>query len=422
MDQITDLDLLDNSNVKKYLKKIERDLVKLCQSLIRIPSVSGENPEETIAQYIFDKAKEFKLSPKIIAKDRKRPNLVIDLDNKSSRKKPRFLFVGHMDTIGARDIEDWRYHPFSAHIANGRIYGRGAIDMKAGIACELYTLKLIQDLKIDLPVAPRIFLVSNEEGGASALSVFREGMEYLVDEGYVDGIGAIYGYGGSYKIGIGHRGVLRVKIVVRGENVHTGSIKWQEREKGANAVTSMAEILLALEKMQLPKTKHPSFRKHGNVITPGTMILHGGSAVSTVPDFCESVVEVRYLPGLKIYKVFLKIKEIAEKLAKKCGVKVELEKFVDIPVVFLSPSEGVVRLVKSCCEDVYKEKIEVRGTGPANESYMLIKQGVPTVVFGPLGEGAHADNEYVRIDSLVKTIKVYLLVLLKYSSGKYDLS
>lgn len=417
-----ELNILDNLDIKKYMSNIEEDIVKLCQTLIRIPSASGENFEETIAEYIFDKAREFKLNPRIVAKDRKRPNLVIDLNSKSASKKPYFLFVGHMDTIGARDIEDWRYHPFSAHLANGRIYGRGAVDMKAGIACELYTMKLIQDLKIDLPVTPRILLVSNEEGGASALSVFHEGMEYLVEEGYVNGIGAIYGYGGSYKLGIGHRGVMRAKISVRGENVHTGSIKWQEREKGINAVTAMAEILLALENMKLPRTKHPSFKRHGNIITPGTMILHGGSAVSTVPDFCESVVEVRFIPGLNIQKVFHKVKEIAERIAKKRKVKIELERFVDIPAVSLSPSERIVRVVASSCKEVYQKKIESRGTGPANESYMMIKNGIPTVVCGPLGDGAHSDNEFVYTNSLVKTVKVYLLTLQKYLTGKHDLS
>ena len=101
-------------------------------------------------------------------------------------------------------------------------------------------------------------------------------------------------------------------IATKGEAVHTGSLKWQQKEKGINAVTAMAEILLALENLELPKTEHPSFVKHGNVITPGTMILHGGTAVSTVPDYCESVVDIRYLPGVEIDKVEQQVREIAE--------------------------------------------------------------------------------------------------------------
>lgn len=101
-------------------------------------------------------------------------------------------------------------------------------------------------------------------------------MEFLIKNNFIHGKAAIYGYGGSYNIGIGHRGVLRLRIQTHGENVHTGSLKWQNKEKGVNAVSGMAEIILALENLKLPQTKHPSFPKHQNVITPGTMILHGG--------------------------------------------------------------------------------------------------------------------------------------------------
>lgn len=415
VDRVDGLSLLDDSEIKAYLKKAEPDLVKLTQSLIRTPSVSGEDPEEDIAKFIFNKAKEMGLSPQIIARERKRPNLVVDIEKRSIDSKPFFLLVGHMDTIGVGDIDNWRYYPFSAHISGGRIYGRGAADMKAGIACELFVLKLIKDLNLELPVTPRMLLVSNEEGGSTATPIFDLGMEYLISEGYVKGMAAIYGYGGTYNIGIGHRGVLRVKITTQGEAVHTGSVKWQKKEKGINAVTAMAEILLSLEDIKLPEVVHPSFAKHGNVITPGTMILHGGTAVSTVPDFCESVVEVRYLPGLKIRKIYHQIKEIAEKIANKRGVKVELERFVNISAVSLSPEDKIVQVVSDACSKVYGKKVTTRGTGPANESFMLIKRGIPTVVFGPLGGKAHADNEFIYLNSLIKTVKVYLQAMASFS-------
>lgn len=404
--------LLNSSKVEKYLENAEKDLISLTQSLIRIPSVSGKNPEEEIAQYIFDKAKRFGLKPQIVAKDRRRPNLVIETGQHRDSLNPNFLLLGHLDTVGVEEIDSWRYYPFSGHKAGGHIYGRGAADMKAGIACELFTLKTIHDLNIELPVNPRLILVSNEEGGSTSAHIFEQGMEYVIAEGFVKGVAAIYGYGGSYNIGIGHRGVLRVKITTHGKEVHTGSVKWQRKEKGKNAVTGMAEILLALENMKIPKTTHPSFPRHGNVVTPGTMILHGGTEVSMVPEYCESVVEVRYLPGLEIKKVYHEIKEIAEKIAEDRGIKVELERFVNVPAFSLSPSEEIIKTTSCACEQVYGRKITSRGYGPANESYMLVRKGIPTIVFGPLGGGAHSDNEFISVKSLVKTIKVYLLTMM----------
>lgn len=397
---------LDYESIREKLEEIKPELIKTVQDLIRIPSVSGEHPERDIADHIQALARSYGLRTKEVTKDTFRPNLIIE---SNPDLKETFLLIGHMDTIGIGDINHWTQYPFSGHIAGGKIIGRGAIDMKAGIACELFTLILLKELEIDLPINIRIVLVSNEEGGSTDTPIFDQGMEYLMKNNYISGKAAIYGYGGSYNVGIGHRGVLRVRIKTEGENVHTGSIKWQRKEKGANAVTGMAEILLALENMQLPDTKHVAFPKHQNVITPGTMILHGGSAVSTVPDECTTVVEIRYLPGLDIQEIYRKMKTIAQEvIQKRSGLQVHFEKFVDIPAIALSPNEPVISSLQNACKDVYDDPIGIRGTGPANESFMLIKKGIPTVVFGPIGSGAHAPNEFVFTHSLTKTIEVYI--------------
>jgi acetylornithine deacetylase/succinyl-diaminopimelate desuccinylase family protein len=399
-------------DVKKALKSLEPDLIKFCQNLIRIPSVCNEHPEEKIAKFIAAHARSLGLKAQLVAKDRYRPNVIIDTE---PSKKDNFLFLGHMDTVGVGAIDSWRYYPFSAHKSGGRIYGRGAIDMKAGIACEIYLMKLIRDLGLELPFNIRTILVSNEEGGSTARPIFDIGMEYLIKEGLVEGKAAIYGYGGTYNVGIGHRGVLRVKISTFGEAAHTGSIKSQTQERGTNAVTAMSEMLLALEDLKLPQFKHPHFPKHKNLITPGTMIRHGETAITTIPDYCESVIEVRYLPRFPINKVYHQIKDICEKIAKKRGIKVQLEKFIEISAVCLSPEEEIIEALKSACQEVYNQPITMRGTGPANESFLLIKRGIPTVVFGPIGGRAHSDDEFVDIKSLTKTLEVYLNTLISFA-------
>ncbi len=406
--------VVPEEDVKKALKSLEPDLIKFCQNLIRIPSVCNEHPEEKIAKFIESQAKSLGLKAQLVAKDRYRPNVIIDTE---PSKKNNFLFLGHMDTVGVGQIDNWRYYPFSAHKSGGRIYGRGAADMKAGIACEIYLMKLVRDLGLELPFNIRTILVSNEEGGSTAQPIFDIGMDFLIKEGLVEGQAAIYGYGGTYNVGIGHRGVLRTKISTFGESVHTGSIKVQAKERGTNAVTAMSEMLSALENLKLPQLSHPHFSKHKNVINLGTMIRHGGTAVSSIPDYCESVVEVRYLPRFPINKIYHQIKDICEKIAKKRGIKVQLEKFIEISAVCLSPEEEIIQALKQACQEVYHQPITMRGTGPANESFLLIKRGIPTVVFGPIGGRAHSDDEFVDIKSLTKTLEVYLKTLIDFASG-----
>jgi len=405
--------VVPKDEIKKAIRRLEPGLIKFCQDLIRIPSVCGEHPEEKMAAFIKDHAQSLGLKVQKVAKDKHRPNLVIDTD---PAKKENFLFLGHMDTVGIGAIDNWRYYPFSAHKSGGRIYGRGAADMKAGIGCEIYLMKLVRDLGLELPFNLRTVLVANEEGGSTATPIFDIGMDFLIKEGLVEGKAAIYGYGGSYNIGIGHRGVLRVKISTFGELAHTGSIKTQKGERGANAVTGMAEILLALEEMKLVQFRHPHFPKHKNIITPGGMIRHGGTAISSIPDYCESVVEVRYLPRFPIAKTYHRIKDLAERIAKKRGIKVSLDKFVEISAVCLAPDEKIIDALRDACQEVYHQPVSIRGTGPANESFLLIKRGIPTVVFGPIGGRAHADDEFVQIKSLSKTLEVYLKTLTSFAN------
>lgn len=399
--------------IAEAVRKNKDACLKFCQDLIRIPSVSGENPEEKIAVFIDRFARALGLRTQIVAKERSRPNVIIDSD---ISKKDSFLFLGHMDTVGFSSVDNWRYYPYSGHIAGGRLYGRGAADMKGGIACEIFLLKIIKDLRIKLPFNVRVILVSNEEGGSTARPIFDLGMDYLIKEGYIDGMAAIYGYGGTYCLGIGHRGVLRAKIATSGESVHTGSAKWEKGQWGVNAVTGMAEILLEMEKFKLPIVRHPAFPNHGNILTPGTMILHGGSAVSMVPDSCESVFELRYLPHFPVGNVYHRLKERAERICRRRrGLRVAFEKFVEIPAVCIPPEEKLVKTLQKACLEVYGRPVDCRGSGPANESFMLIERGIPTVVFGPVGGRAHADNEFLEIHSLEKTIRVWLETLVSYS-------
>lgn len=119
--------------------------------------------------------------------------------------------------------------------------------------------------------------------------------------------------------------------------------------------------------------------------------------------------------GLKaLYK---NIQETCERISRKrSGLTVHLEKFVDIPAVVLPDKEPIIQVLKEACEEIYGQPISTRGTGPANESFMLIKMGIPTVVFGPIGSNAHAPNEFVSLESLTKTIQVYLQTIDKLAN------
>src|SRR5262245_34246780 len=101
------------------------ELIRLAQALVRAPSVNGVHPERPVAEVAAEFAHQHGLMAELYARVADRPNLVV---RAGSGGAPCLLLVAHMDTVGVGDETAWQYPPFSATIANGRLYGRGAID------------------------------------------------------------------------------------------------------------------------------------------------------------------------------------------------------------------------------------------------------------------------------------------------------
>ncbi len=244
------------------------------------------------------------------------------------------LFVGHMDTVAVGDPASWTVDPFGGEIRGGRLYGRGACDNKAGIAIAVILLAVLQEWSSELPGRVLLCCVPDEESGATG----KIGITPLLDEGLLDAGQAIYTYPGLDLLSIGHRGVLRVQVVTRGEATHTGGEAWERGEKGANAATALAELLLALEQWQPAFEPHPAFPGRRPVVTPGTL-LSGGGMVSMVPDRAEATVDLRLLPGQQGDALLAEMRQIGEGIAaRRAGIRFEWEKLVELPAVSI-PAE-----------------------------------------------------------------------------------
>ena len=192
---------------------------------MRLPSVNGRDFEKPVAERIIKEADRWDLPAGLAAKDPDRPNALVVLGEGDAG----FALIGHMDTVAEGKPEDWKYSPLSATIENGLVFGRGAADNKAGLACGLYTLLLLRETgMLDLNKY-RVTLagVVDEESGASSTL----GVRYLLDSGHLKAIGAIYTYT-SDVVCIGHRGLLRVEITTHGTSSHAGLSEWRDRRHG----------------------------------------------------------------------------------------------------------------------------------------------------------------------------------------------
>jgi len=377
------------------------------QDLVRIPSVNGRDPEARVARRIAEEAARLDLPARLVGAEEERPNVLVELGEGPTG----FALVGHLDTVAEGEHGNWRSPPFGAEIHDGWLYGRGSADNKAGTACALYTLAILRDQGVLDPSTARVILagVADEESGACSPL----GLRYLLDRGLIDATGAIYTYAGD-KIFIGHRGVLRVKLRAAGEATHSGRRAWHQKRLGLNAGTALMPAALAVDNLEIPTPPHPAFPGLGCTVTVTS--FHCGESDGMVPGEAEAGVDVRLMPGQASGDVLQAITDIVTAETPP-ELRVRIDVTVDIPAAAIPSDHRLVEVARDWTRAVTGAEWPVVGAGPANEGYMLIEAGVPTLCgFGPRGENAHAADERVEIESLSQAMAMYAGVVSDYVS------
>ncbi|MCA0455310.1 MAG: ArgE/DapE family deacylase [Chloroflexi bacterium] len=385
------------------------EMTAFCARLLQTPSVNGVHDERALALVIAEQAKALGLEAQVVGANPNRPNVVIST---SSEGPTGLLLIGHLDTVPAGDEAAWSHPPFAGEQADGKLYGRGAVDTKGGMTAALYALWLLKQHPEALPNGRvQLICVPDEESGATGTL----GIKWLHDNGLLEGKGAIYAYSDDL-ITLGHRGVLRYKLVCRGQAVHSGSNEWQNGTAGKNAITGMARLLLELEGQPFEYSTTPYFTEFRPIITAGTLI-QGGVSVNIVPDTCEAFIDIRITPEFDRLRMEGVIDGCIARVAAERGVTFERELLINASAALTPDDSPIVRVLESVVRDVKGKEPKRVVAGPANEGYLLIERSIPTICgFGPMGENAHAIDEYVVIDSLPQTAAIFALTAARLSA------
>jgi succinyl-diaminopimelate desuccinylase len=403
--------ITDISALRSAAERYQGELTAFLRDLVRIPSVNGRDPERALAARIEEEARKLDLDSSLVALQSDRPNILVTYGTGTNR----FALIAHMDTVAEGDPTNWLSPPFAADVKKGRIIGRGAADNKAGIACGLYTLALVRELNLIDPARQQVVLagvVDEESGACSPL-----GVRHLLNSSALQARAAIYTYTSDI-VCIGHRGLIRLELNARGQSVHAGVAEWHNHVHGANAVTALADLLLKLESLKIPAVAPTGFEHLGFTITPGT-IFKGGSFPSIVPDSASAVVDIRLLPGQSSAEVLELIRAQVHAVEnERPRIGFEMKVTVDIPGSFIPQDHPLASLAQDYTEVVTGRRWAIAGAGPANEGYLLIGAGIPTLCgFGPTGGNPHASDEWVGIDSLSDTLAIYAGIIHDYLNG-----
>ena len=354
------------------------DTIELLGQLVAIDSVNpslvpGGAGEGKIAEFVAGWADRAGLEVEVLDEAAGRPSVIVRSGRTGAGRT--LLLCGHLDTVGVSGMVD----PLTPRIDGDRLYARGSYDMKAGLAAALVACRdAVGDITGEVVVAA----VADEEHSSI-------GVQQVL--GHVTADAAIVTEPTELAVATAHKGFVWTEIHVMGKAAH-GS----RPHLGVDAILKTGPILVALEDLdrRLRRRQHMT-------LGPGNLhasLIAGGLEESTIPDTCVLTVERRTLPG-----------EITADVEADIAVLLTDCRTADPDLVASSrttlardpfetdPSAVIVATVSDAAAHVLGRPADIVGVSYWADSAFISGAGIPTVLFGPGGDGAHADVEWVSL-------------------------
>ena len=403
------------------VKEMESELVEVLSGVVAIntPDPPGDN-YDACAEFLSAYLKKLGANVRIeqvpaeslprnpeTGKPLSRPNVVAEI--KGSGKGPVLHFNGHYDVVPA--VGEWASDPYKPEVRDGKLYGRGTTDMKAGIVASMVAAKALKLEKVNLEGTISFSFVPDEENDLEA------GAKFLAEQKKVQADYCIVAEPtGAEDLCNGHKGCLWLEIATHGKPAH-GSSPW----KGINAFAKMIAVAQEIDNKIKPGLLHQedteideSIARKTGVITVGGRVTTGESP-NIVPPRCTMTIDRRLAPGESVKEALADFTAILESLKK------EDPKFSgDYKIIsqyepcIISPDSPFVRVVKETIEKVIGRIPEVSVMAGGCDMRYFHAAGVPTLVYGPGTIGmAHQQDEYVKVKDLVVAAQVYALTAME---------
>ncbi len=326
-------------------------------------------------------------------------NLIIT--NGDSKNKT-FCFLGHTDVVPPGPESEWSVPPFSGEIIDNKIYGRGAADMKGGVACFISALKEFLSDNKDPSFNIMILLNSNEEGKLENGKVDRVINEMIDKDKFID-FCLIGEPSSSKKVGdvirIGRRGSLSGNLKVYGIQGHVAYPK-----QALNPILGIGQTLEELKNMEWDRGNE-NFEPTSFQVSN---IKSGTGAENVVPGVLEMTFNFRFSPesspdGLK---------EMFEALLKKSGLKYDVSWTLSA-LPFLTSKTEFIDIVKSSIKEINNIDTKIDNGGGTSDGRWVAPMGSEIVELGPLNKTIHQIDEHVDIEDLSTLKEIYKKILIK---------
>ena len=380
--------------------KIDVDYLR--DTLARLVQINSINPslvegapgEAEIAGFIAASLRSFGLKTEIFEPEPGRMSILGALRGAGGGRS--LMLNAHCDTVGVAGMEE----PFSAAIRDGKLYGRGAFDMKGSLAACMAAMKALLDSGARLAGDVLIAAVADEEYGSL-------GTRDLIERVKVDG--AIVTEPTALNVCLAHKGYLWIEVVVQGRAAHGSKF-----QLGVDANMKMGAFLHELARLEQQLLARPPHR----LVGPPSLhaaILSGGSGLSTYAAQSTVKIERRTIPGETEVQAVGEIQRIVDQLAEADpDFRATVRAFFVRDPFEVSPDAAIVKAVDRAAETVLNRAPSHMGDTPWMDAALFQAAGVETVVFGATGAGAHAEVEWVDLESVEKLAEILAETAIAY--------
>jgi succinyl-diaminopimelate desuccinylase len=383
--RLTDLDAVSGS--------IDRSkTIEICRQLIRTRSINPPGSERQIAEYAAGVLAEIGLEVEIIVHDEDRASVLARLTGYG--ETPGLLYSAHLDTVPAGE-QAWSHDPFEARLVDGKIWGRGASDMKAGMAAMIGAAEAI--VRTDTPLRGDLILAlsAGEEVDSLGAAVLAE---RLKDEPLQL---LVISEPSSNEIYIAEKGALWLELTTHGKTAHGAA-----PHMGRNAITMMLRLLQEFERLAVPFTAHPLLGE----FTCSINTIHGGVKTNVVPDRCISTLDMRTVPGQGHGMIVQQAAGVIERLSRSVpGFRADFRVTNNRAPVLSSPDEPAVARFLSVVKHVTGHTPQPGGVHYYTDAATYVPAlGIQMVICGPGDPAlAHQPDEYVEVDKLIEATRIF---------------
>jgi succinyl-diaminopimelate desuccinylase len=382
--------------------RLDRDgLIGLTRRLVQAPSVNEPElgrSEALAVAVVVDQARAFGWDPLVEDVAPGRPNAIIRIDGGLPGKT--LLFEGHTDVVTEGDPADWSFDPFCGDVVDDKILGRGAADMKSGVAAMMFAARALE-LAGPFPGEIVLAILCDEEE-------MMLGVHDFVDKGHAKGVdGAIVCEPEAGEICTVQKGAVRLRVDLDGDMAH-GAMPHQ----GRNPV--LAAGLLTARMAQLERELQETLGEHPHLGYPYITPTHvnGGSLpqLNVIPGSAVLTFDIRTVPGPDHAELLDRIRDEARSVTGATGVAFTFTTLVDRPPTETPVDDPVVRAVAAAHRAVTGEEPRYGGVPGTTDGTILWRDaGLPVVVYGPGGKWiAHQTDEYVDVADLLCAAEVYV--------------